>query len=63
LTPEAVKDFVGYYSAKRELARRLGVDHNSPNEVLQVDFEDLACSSVRCSMRRRPKASPSSSNS
>ena len=44
LTKEAVKDFMGYYSAKRDLARRLGVDHNSPNEVLQVDLEDVAWS-------------------
>ncbi len=44
LTPDAVKDFMGYYSAKRTLAKRLGVDHNSPNEVLQVDLEDVAWS-------------------
>jgi translation initiation factor 2 beta subunit (eIF-2beta)/eIF-5 len=44
LSPDAVKDFMGYYSAKRALAKRLGVDHNSPNEVLQVDLEDVAWS-------------------
>jgi len=35
-------DLIGFTSAKRELARRLEVDRNSPNPVLQEDLNDVA---------------------
>lgn len=44
LSARAVKAYIGFYGAKRGLARHVGVDHYSPNPVLQRDLEQGAWS-------------------
>jgi len=39
---ETVKDTIGYHTAKRRLARELGVDPYSSNATLQRELDDLA---------------------